>query len=293
MKHSLKTLAEKRVSGVPITWLTCYEYSFATALNQTELDMILVGDSGGMCALGYSDTIPVTMDEMIFLASAVRRGAPDKFIVGDMPKGSYELSDYDAIKNAMRFVKESGCDAVKLEGGTKMAARVNAIAEAGIPIIGHIGLTPQTSSAFGGYRVVGRSSSEFDELSVSVGDLERAGVFAILIEATPPEVAAKITKNANSIIFGIGAGNMTHGQLLILHDLIGLYPSFRPKFAKCYIPGVISEFATDLAGKKDIVEFGRKERKDGIHELTKLSVDAFIREVVDGKFPTSLYSYKS
>ena len=286
-------MAEKRVSRVPITWLTCYEYSFATALNQTELDMILVGDSGGMCALGYSDTVPVTMDEMIFLASAVRRGAPDKFIVGDMPKGSYESSDYDAINNAMRFVKESGCDAVKLEGGTKMAARIKAIAEAGIPIIGHIGLTPQTSSAFGGYRVVGRSSREIEELSVSVGDLERAGAFAILIEATPPEVAAEITKNANSIIFGIGAGNMTDGQLLILHDLIGLFPSFRPKFAKCYIPDVVSEFASDLADINDLVDFGRKERKDGIHELTRLSVDAFIREVVDGKFPTSLYSYKS
>jgi len=255
--------------------------------------MILVGDSGGMCALGYSDTIPVTMDEMIFLASAVRRGAPNKFIVGDMPKGSYEASDYDAINNAMRFVKESGCDAVKLEGGTKMAARIRAIAEAGIPIIGHIGLTPQTSSAFGGYRVVGRSSSEIDELSVSVRDLECAGAFAILIEATPSEVAAEITNNANSIILGISAGNMTNGQLLILHDLIGLYPSFRPKFAKCYIPEVIGIFATDLAGINDLVEFGRKERKDGIHELTRLSVNAFVREVVDGKFPTSLYSYKN
>ena len=152
-KHNVKSLADLRAGGVSIAWLTCYEYSFATALDATSLDMILVGDSGGMVALGYPDTVPVTMDEMIHLASAVRRGAPNKFIVGDMPKGSYEASDYDAVTNAMRFIKESGCDAVKLEGASVMAHRVKAIVDSGIPVIGHIGLTPQSSSSFGGYRV--------------------------------------------------------------------------------------------------------------------------------------------
>ena len=139
-----------RSQGNPITWLTCYEYSFARALNETDLDMILVGDSGGMVALGYPDTTPVTMSEMILLASSVRRGAPNKFIVGDMPKGSYEASDVDAVNNAMRFIKEAGCDAVKLEGGSSMANRAKAIANSGIPVVGHIGLTPQSSAAFGG-----------------------------------------------------------------------------------------------------------------------------------------------
>ena len=150
LEHNLKSLAEMREVGNPISWLTCYEYSFATALNVTALDLILVGDSGGMVALGYEDTVPVTMDEMIQLASAVRRGAPDKFVVGDMPKGSYEASDYEGVKNAMRFVKEAGCDAIKLEGAGVLANRAKAIVESGIPVIGHLGLTPQSSGSFGG-----------------------------------------------------------------------------------------------------------------------------------------------
>jgi 3-methyl-2-oxobutanoate hydroxymethyltransferase len=173
------------------------------------------------------------MDEMILLSSAVRRGAPDKFIVGDMPKGSYEASDYDAVNNAMRFVKEAGCDAIKLEGGSNMAPRAKAIVESGISVIGHIGLTPQTSSTFGGYRVVGRDSDELEEMHTSIRDLESAGAFAILLEATPPLATKKLAEKANSIILGIGAGKHTNGQLLILHELLGLYPSFRTKFAKC------------------------------------------------------------
>ena len=292
MKHNIVSLNEKRISADPISWLTCYDYSLATALNVTELDMILVGDSGGMVVLGYSDTVPVSMDEMIHLASAVRRGAPDKFIVGDMPKGSYEASDYDAVNNAMRFVKESSCDAIKLEGSGVMASRAKAIVEAGIPVIGHIGLTPQSSAAFGGYRVVGRGDEELKQLHDSVEQLEGAGVFGILLEAIPPHSAEQLTKKSKSIIFGIGAGKFTHGQLLILHDLLGLYPNFRPKFAKNYVPQVAAKFVSSIAIEKDLLAFGRATRKDGLHELARLAVEAYVDEVSSGLFPDETYSYK-
>jgi 3-methyl-2-oxobutanoate hydroxymethyltransferase len=291
-KQSVKSLAELRACGEPITWVTCYEYSFATALDATSLDMILVGDSGGMVALGYKDTVPVTMDEMIHLAAAVRRGAPNKFVVGDMPKGSYEASDYDAVSNAMRFIKESGCDAVKLEGAATMANRAKAIVESGIPVIGHIGLTPQSSASFGGYRVFGRDSEEMETLSIAIRDLEAAGVFGILLEAIPPQAAKVLSDNAKSIIFGIGAGKFTHGQLLILHDLLGLYPSFRPKFAKCYIPEVLSSFSSSFETHADLVEFGRTTRQDGIHEITRLAVEAYVSEVKSHMFPNDTFSYR-
>ena len=292
MKHNIVSLNEKRISADPISWLTCYDYSLATALNVTELDMILVGDSGGMVVLGYSDTVPVSMDEMIHLSSAVRRGAPDKFIVGDMPKGSYEASDYDAVNNAMRFVKESSCDAIKLEGSGVMASRAKAIVEAGIPVIGHIGLTPQSSAAFGGYRVVGRGEEELKQLHDSVEQLEGAGVFGILLEAIPPHSAEQLTKKSKSIIFGIGAGKFTHGQLLILHDLLGLYPNFRPKFAKNFVPQVLPKFSSSIIAEKDLVAFGRSTRKDGLHELARLAVEAYVDEVSSGLFHDEAYSYK-
>lgn len=292
MKHTIVSLKEKKVSSDPISWLTCYDYSLATALNATKLDMILVGDSGGMVVLGYSDTVTVSMDEMIHLTSAVRRGAPNKFIVGDMPKGSYEASDYDAVNNAMRFVKESSCDAIKLEGSGVMASRAKAIVEAGIPVIGHIGLTPQSSAAIGGYRVVGRGDEELKQLHESVEQLERAGVFGILLEAIPPLSAEQLTKKSNSIIFGIGAGKFTHGQLLILHDLLGLFPNFRPKFAKNYLPQVAANFVKTIAAERDLIAFGRATRKDGLHELARLAVEAFVDEVSSGLFPDATYSYK-
>ena len=292
MKQSLSSLFRKRLESEPITWLTCYDYSFATALNATDLDLILVGDSGGMVSLGYQDTNPVSVDEMIILSKAVRRGAPDKFIVGDMPKGSYEESDIVAIRTAMRFVKEAGCDAVKLEGASVMTNRVRAIVESGIPVIGHIGLTPQTSGNFGGYRVVGRSESESILLINQANDLANAGAFAILLEAIPPKVAQKITSKVSVITFGIGAGSEVNGQLLILHDLLGLFPSFRPKFAKCFIPQVLAKFDASLMLNDDLQSFGRTTRRDGFHELSRLAVAAFILEVKQGTFPDPKYSYK-
>jgi 3-methyl-2-oxobutanoate hydroxymethyltransferase len=284
-------LSAKKRDRVPLTWLTCYDYSFAAILNNTELDLILVGDSGGMVVLGYDDTVPVTMDEMIMLASSVRRGAPNKFIVGDMPKGSYESSDELAISNAMRFCKEAGCDAVKLEGGFAMASRIRAIVQSGIPVIGHLGLTPQSASAFGGYRVVGKKEDEALRIKDDVEVLENSGAFAILIEAVPPNIAKNVAEDAQSIIFGIGAGKHLDGQLLILHDLLGIFPKFRPKFAKCFIPDVIDSFSNHLRGSGDLLSLGRMQRKDGVAEISRLAVEKFISEVRSGNFPTDVYSY--
>lgn len=292
VKHNVISLRLAINSGQPLTWLTCYDYSFASALNETDVDMILVGDSGGMVSLGYQDTVPVTMDEMLVLARSVRRGAPNKFIVGDMPKGAYESTNELAVLNAMRFVKESGCDAVKLEGGSVMVPRVKAIVDAGIPVVGHIGLTPQSSAAQGGYRVVGRTADEVGELKSATELLTDAGAFAILLEAIPPEVARRLTQETRTIIFGIGAGKFTHGQLLILHDLLGLYPDFRPRFAKCYIPNVIGQFASELEGQPDLINYGRQSRNDGLYGITKLAVQKFIQEVKEGLFPNETYSYK-
>jgi 3-methyl-2-oxobutanoate hydroxymethyltransferase len=252
--------------------------------------MILVGDSGGMAALGYKDTTPVTMEEMIVLASAVRRGAPNKFIVGDLPKGSYEVSDEDAVRNALRFIKESGCDAVKLEGDNeRILSRVKAIADSGIVVIGHIGLTPQSIAQQGGYRVVGRDEGEISRLHEGTKSLIKAGVFSVLLEAVPPNLARDISEKSNTIIFGIGAGPFVHGQLLILHDLIGLFPDFRPKFAKCFIPQIITTYLEDI---RDLSENKEFFKIDGLFYISKLAIEAFVTEVKHDLFPSKEFSYK-
>ena len=285
MKHTLRSLNLMRDKKEMITWLTCYDYSFASILEETELDMILVGDSGGMVMLGFKDTVPVTMDEMIIFCKSVRNGAPNKFLVGDMPKGSYEISNELAISNAMRFVKEGNCDAIKLEGGIDVLERVKAIKRSGIPVIGHIGLTPQSASSLGGYRVVGRSKMEETKLINDAIELEKAGAFAILVEAVPPQITKKITSNVDNLVLGIGAGKYTHGQLLILHDLLGLFGAFRPKFAKSFIKDVLKEFYEGY----ETLELDFKT--DGIRELSKMAINKFILMVKELNFPNEDYSY--
>jgi len=288
LKLNLRTLVEAKTESRPLAWLTCYDYSFARVLSETDLDLILVGDSGGMVALGYGDTVPVTMDEMIMMTAAVRRGAPNKFIVGDMPKGSYEVNNDDAVMNAMRFAKEAGVDAVKLEGGTSMDDRIAAITKSGIPVFGHIGLTPQSAVARGGYRVVGRESEEGQRIMEDASAVQEAGAVAVLLEALPPALSKSITVRLQIPVLGIGAGPHVDGQLLILHDLLGLYPDFRPSFAQCFIPDVIDTFEKSLAASG--VE-ARTERRDGLRELSRLAVEAFIKATRDGSFPGPKYSY--
>lgn len=291
MKINISGIQKARLNDEILTWITCYDYSFARALNETGIDLILVGDSGGMVSLGYADTSPVTMDEMILMCSAVRRGASDKFIVGDMPRGSYESSNESAVRNAMRFVKEAGADAIKLEGGMRIKERVKAISNSGISVIGHIGLTPQSSNLFGGYRVTGREKSEREKLEEDAQSLIEAGAFAILLEAMPSELATRITCNSTVPIFGIGAGPGVNGQLLILHDLLGLYPNFRPKFAKNYVPSILADFNNFLAEQENIVAFGRETRRDGLFEISKQAVDLFVRECKNRRFPSEDFEY--
>jgi len=232
-KPTIPQLLKKASEGQPITWLTCYDYPTAYLQEQAGIDMILVGDSLGMTMLGYDSTLPVTMEDMIRHSQAVRRGAPNVFVVGDMPYMSYQPSVETAIRNAGRFMAEASCDAIKLEGGAEMADRIQGIARAGIPAIGHLGLTPQSVSALGGYRLQGKSASKAKKILDDAKALEQAGAFMILLEMVPDRLCQLITQRAeHCIIMSLGSGPHAHGQLLIYHDMFGLYPRFKPRMAK-------------------------------------------------------------
>ncbi len=234
-KISLPYLFEKVERGEPITWLTCYDFPTAHLQEQAGIEMILVGDSLGMTMLGYDSTLPVKMDDMIRHAGAVRRGAPNVFLVGDMPYMSYQPGNEMAVLNAGRFMAEAGCDAIKLEGGAAMAPRIRAITDAGIPAIGHLGLTPQSVAALGGFRLQGKSAALAKTIMDDAKALEQAGAVAILLELVPDRLCKLITERAeNCIILGLGSGPHAHGQLLIYHDMFGLYPKFKPKMAKTF-----------------------------------------------------------
>ncbi|HNB54515.1 MAG TPA: 3-methyl-2-oxobutanoate hydroxymethyltransferase [Anaerolineales bacterium] len=234
-KINIPYLFKKVQDGEPITWLTCYDYPTAYLQEQAGVEMILVGDSLGMTMLGYDSTLPVTMDDMIRHTQAVRRGAPTAFVIGDMPYMSYQPSVETAIRNAGRFMAEAGCDAIKLEGGAQMADKIKGIVDAGIPAIGHLGLTPQSVSALGGFRVQGKSAALAKRIMDDAKALEKAGAFAILLELVPDRLCQLITEQAeNCIIMSLGSGPNAHGQLLIYHDMFGLYPKFKPRMAKVF-----------------------------------------------------------
>jgi len=284
----LQKMKEKREQ---VAWITAYDYPFSHCAEQAGIDMILIGDSGGMVQLGYQTTNPVTMDEMIHFAKAVRRGAPNTFIIGDMPQGSYEISNESAVYNALRFVKEAGCDAIKLEGGERMCERVQAISRAGILTMGHLGLTPQSTATFGGYRVQGKTIESFERTVNDAWALQHAGAFAILLEAMPSEPAGQVARRLRIPIYGIGAGNMCDGQLVIMHDLMGFYQTFRPWFAKCYIPEVIEEYTQYISTIEDIKEHGVQTRKDGLLMIAEMAIRHYISEVRNGAFPNDKYIY--
>ncbi len=233
-KVTLPALMKKMADGVPITFITCYDYAMAHLVEQAGVDMVLVGDSLGMTMLGYDGTLPVTMDDMLRHTQAVRRGSPTSWLIGDMPYMSYQPSVESAIRNAGRFMAETGCDAVKLEGGAEMADRMAGIARAGIPVMGHLGLTPQSVSALGGFRVQGKDALRAKKIVDDARALEAAGAFSILLEMVPDRVCELITERASIPIISLGSGPYAHGQLLIFHDMFGLYPRFKPKMAKVY-----------------------------------------------------------
>lgn len=233
-KITLTTLYELRERGEPVSWLTAYDYPTALLMDRAGVELILVGDSAGMTVLGYETTLPVTMDQMITFTAAVCRAVTYAFVIGDMPYMSYQVSAPEAVRNAGRFMAECGTDAVKLEGGSRMAPMIEAITNAGIPVFGHIGLTPQSAAQLGGYRAQGRTAEAGRRLVEEARALEEAGACAILLECIPAEVAGVIHGRAGIPIYGLGCGSDCDGQLMIVHDMLGLFERFVPKFVKRY-----------------------------------------------------------
>jgi len=233
-KISINDLYQKKEKKEKISWLTCYDFPTAQFQEAAGIEMILVGDSMGMCVYGYEGTIPVTMDQCVVHAEAVRRGAPTAFVIGDMPFMSYQESDQVAVANAGRFLKEANVDAIKLEGGIRTVSRIKAIVDAGIVVCGHIGLTPQSSGQLGGHKAQGRTAESAELVIKDALAIQEAGAQLLLLEAIPPELSAFITKKLDIPVYGIGAGLETDGQLLIVSDLVGQFQAFTPKFVKKY-----------------------------------------------------------
>ena len=266
MKKSILDFQKMKKFGEKLTWLTSYDYPTAMFAEKAGIDMILVGDSMGMCVYGYSaGTLPVTMDQCIVHTEAVRRGAPNTFVMGDMPFLSYQTISAEAVHNAGRFYKEAGVDAVKLEGGRRILEMLKAIVNAGMVVCGHIGLTPQSSGQMGGFKAQGLTAESAYELIKDARAIQEAGAALLLLEAVPPEVGQFITKNLRIPVYGIGAGPYVDGQLLIVSDMLGVFQAFTPKFVKKY---------ANLA------------------ELTIKAMEDYVKEVREGKFPEEKHYYK-
>jgi 3-methyl-2-oxobutanoate hydroxymethyltransferase len=240
---TLATLGEKKALGEPIAMVTAYDYPSAQVAQAAGVDVVLVGDSAAMTVLGYPSTVPVSVEEMLMLAAAARRGLSNPLLVGDLPFGSYEGSDEQAVHTAQRFVKEAGCDAVKLERGGSSVERARAIVAAGIPVMGHVGLTPQTATALGGYRSQGRTAERAAEVIEDALALEAAGCFAIVLEAIPSDVTDMLMPLLEVPAIGIGAGPAADGQVLVFHDLLGIYDGHAARFVKRY--GKVREAMVD------------------------------------------------
>jgi 3-methyl-2-oxobutanoate hydroxymethyltransferase len=264
-KTSVSSFVRMKSENRRIVMVTSYDYPTATIADAVGVDSILVGDSYGMVVLGYENTIPVTLEELLPVCRAVRRGAAHPLLIGDLPFMSFQVSPEEAIRTAGRFVKEGGMEAVKIEGGTEVSKIVESISRIGIPVLGHIGVTPQTATLHGGYRIQGRTVDSSDKLIADAKSLEEAGVFGIVLEMVTEEVAKVITETVSVPTIGIGSGRFCDGQVLVLHDLIGLYPSFTPKFAKRY---------ADVAG------------------TIKQALQNFTAEVRNGAFPEEQHVFR-
>jgi 3-methyl-2-oxobutanoate hydroxymethyltransferase len=251
-KLALPELKEMKRRGDKIVMVTAYDAPGARLADAAGIDLILVGDTAAMVVLGHESTVPVTMDEMLFLTRTVARAAKRPLIIGDLPFGTYEVSDEDAVRNAVRFVKEGGADVVKLEGAGRSLARVRAIAGAGIGVMGHVGLTPQSATVLGGFKAQGRTAGQACQLYEDALALEAAGCFAVVLEAVPAAVAARVTAALSVPTIGIGAGVDCDGQVLVYHDLLGLYEGRAPRFVKRYadlateIRAALERYASDV-----------------------------------------------
>ena len=263
-KLSVNDLREMKEKGKAAVWLTSYDFTTAQLAEAAGVDMLLVGDSLGMCVYGYDGTVPVTMEQCIFHCEAIRRAAPNTFLVGDMPFGSYQIDRADAIRNAVCFHKEAGVDAIKLEGGQSVAEVIDGIASAGMVVFGHVGLTPQSSSALGGFKAQGRTAESAMAVIEDARAVCDAGAFAVLVEAVPPEVTKIIRDELPIPVYSIGAGVTADGQLMIVTDIIGLFQAFTPRFVKRY--GNVAA------------------------EMTK-AFEQYAEEVRSHQFPSDQYSY--
>jgi 3-methyl-2-oxobutanoate hydroxymethyltransferase len=254
-KVTLPRLAEMKLNSEPIVMVTAYDFPSAEIAEAAGVDLVLVGDTAAMTMLGHSSTTPVSMDEMVVLARAVRRGLETPLLVGDLPFGSYERSNEQAIETATRYVKEAGCDVVKLERGGVSVERARAIIRAGIPVMGHVGLTPQTATALGGFKAQGKTAESAAQIAEEALALEAAGCFAIVFEAIPAELSEILVPKLGVPVIGIGAGAATDGQVLVWHDLLGIYGGHKPKFVKRYadlreeMTRAVSEYATEVRSR--------------------------------------------
>ena len=263
-KLAVPELLEMKRRGEKIVMVTAYDAPGARIADAAGVDLILVGDTAAMVVLGHDSTVPVTMDEMLFLTKSVTRAARRPLVVGDMPFGSYQVSDAGALENAIRFVKEAGADVVKLEGAGPMVSRAATIVAAGIPVMGHLGLTPQSATALGGFKAQGRTAEKARRMLEDALALEDAGCFSLVLEAVPAPVAARVTKALEIPTIGIGAGADTDGQVLVYHDMLGLYEGRSPRFVKQY---------ADLATE------------------TRRALEAYVADVRGGTFPEEQHTY--
>lgn len=264
-KHTRFDLQKLKDDGQKAVWITAYDYWTASFAEEAGMDMILVGDSLGMCIYGYSGTLPVTMEQCIYHSEAVRRGAPNTFVIGDMPFLSYQVSVPEAVRNAGRFHKEAGVDAVKLEGGQRVCDQIRAIADGGMLVMGHIGLTPQSSGMQGGFKAQGRTAEAAKDVIDDARAIEAAGAFALLVEAVPPEVCGIIRDKLSIPVYSIGAGWEADGQLMICSDVLGIFQAFTPKFVKKY----------ENLGKKTVEAFQQ-----------------YAQDARKGDFPQEQHAYK-
>ena len=273
-KASRFDLLKMKQENQKVVWITAYDYWTASFAEQAGMDMILVGDSLGMCVYGYSGTVPVTMDQCIWHSEAVRRGAPNTFIIGDMPFLSYQVSVPEAVRNASRFHKEASVDAIKLEGGVRVCDQIQAIADGGMLVMGHIGLTPQSSGQQGGFKAQGRTAEAAKEVIEDALAIEQAGAFSLLVEAVPPEVCGIIRDKLSIPVYSIGAGWEADGQLMICSDVLGIFQAFTPKFVKKYenlgekTVNAFKQYAEDARGGQFPKEEHAYKMVDG--ELPKL-----------------------
>jgi len=289
---TIPRLAEMTGAGEPIAMITAYDYPSALVAEEAGVDVVLVGDSAANCVLGYDSTVPVGMDEMAMLAAAVRRGLRTPLLVGDLPFGSYEAADELAVGSAQRLVKEAGCDAVKLEGGGSSADRARAIVRAGIPVMGHIGLTPQTATQLGGLKAQGRTAERAVRLAEDAIALERAGCFAIVIEAVPEAVAELIVARVSVPTIGIGAGNATAGQVLVLHDLTGISQGRVAKFVRRF-SDVHGEMLRGVSAYVDAVRDGSFPGPEHVYSVEPSELEGLQRRLAEDAIePSSSWDWE-